>query len=327
MAIQELMRVAAIDRDLDWLMVSLQDAIQLEFSTIPPYLCAMWSIKDTDHPFYGIFRDIVVEEMLHLGIACNLLAGVGGKPVLCDPNFIPDYPCPLPGGVHPGLTVGLVGFSQELVANVFMEIEKPEHPIVIEAEALEFATIGQFYDAILAAFEHAGPPHLDDQWQMAEPVTGLEKYVTPDDVKGAIGLVKHQGEGTEQSAFEEPTGDVLAHYYRFQQIRDLKQIVKGPDGKAKFGDPMQLPAEVSPMALVPKGGHPPEVTKPFDELFTAMLRALQDAWGDGTPQQRKDRLKVSIQTMRKLRTPALALMQKALPSGNGNYGPDFRLLS
>jgi hypothetical protein len=58
-----------------------------------------------------------------------------------------------------------------------------------------------------------------------------------------------------------------------------------------------------------------------------MLRALQDAWGDGTPQQRKDRLKVSIQTMRRLRTPAVALMQKALPSGNGNYGPDFRLLS
>jgi Ferritin-like len=328
MAIQELMAVGPGQRDLGWLRAGLQDAIQLEFSTIPPYLCAMWSIEDSQHPFYQILREVMMEEMLHMGIACNLLAGIGGWPRLYDPAFLPDYPCPLPGGVHPGLLVNLVGFSPQLVADVFMEIERPAHaPVPIETEAVTYATIGEFYDAILATFHSAGPAALDPDRQLEEDSTGLKKYLSLDDVDGAIGTIKHQGEGTEQSAFEEPTGDVLAHYYRFQQIRDGKRIVKGADGKAKFGEPLAPPAVVYPMAPVPRGGHPADVGKPFDEKFTAMLRALQAAWGTGAPDERDAQLDTAIKAMRKLKAPAVALMQTPLPSGGGNYGPSFRLLS
>ena len=41
MPIQELMATPQADRDLVWLENSLRDALQLEFATIPPYLCAM----------------------------------------------------------------------------------------------------------------------------------------------------------------------------------------------------------------------------------------------------------------------------------------------
>src|SRR3954447_18309533 len=46
----DLMRVSPADHDLEWLKSSLQAAVELEMATIPPYLCAMWSIKDPADP-------------------------------------------------------------------------------------------------------------------------------------------------------------------------------------------------------------------------------------------------------------------------------------
>src|SRR5690242_7881501 len=118
--IVELMGVSPSEHDLDWLKESLQAAIHLEFATIPPYLCAMWSIKTASGRAYDHLREVVMEEMLHLGLACNMLTAIGGTPRLF-PNAAPKYPCPLPGGVRPGLIVPLRGLTPEGVKNVFME--------------------------------------------------------------------------------------------------------------------------------------------------------------------------------------------------------------
>ncbi len=333
MAINELMSVDVSDRGEEWLKKSLRDAIQLEFSTIPPYLCAMWSIKSpSDHPFIEILRSVAVEEMLHFGIACNLLAGLGEWPNFLTPGFIPNYPCELPGKVHPGLIVGLTAFSQKLVTETFMEIEKPEHPLEIGLEEeISFPTIGMFYDAIKCAFQALesktpGGLKLNDQWQIDEDGVGLQKYVTLDEVKSAIDQIKHQGEGTEQSPFEESTSDELAHFYRFQQIRDLKQIVKGADGKAKFGGPLTLPTDVYPMSLVPHGGHPPDISKPFDTEFTNMMTLLQVAWSNIESDARNNAMNDAITTMFKLKQLAVQLMSLPISGGTGNYGPSFRIL-
>jgi hypothetical protein len=62
----------------------------------------------------------------------------------------------------------------------------------------------------------------------------------------------------------------------------------------------------------------------FDEHFTAMLNHLQSAWADG----KGDELDIAINIMRdEMADPACELMQKLLPSGGGNFGPDFRLIS
>src|SRR5438874_2166760 len=113
MSIQGMMSVPAKERDVQWLAYSLQEAIQLEWSTIPPYLCAYWSIKTGP----GIPRDtvemrrtigsIVIQEMLHMGLACNLLAAIGGTPNIYSENFVPEYPGELPGHVQEGLVIGL----------------------------------------------------------------------------------------------------------------------------------------------------------------------------------------------------------------------------
>ena len=81
-------------------------SISIEFATIPPYLCALWSIKDELHPMAVSLREIVQEEMLHMAFACNMLAAIGEEVPIR--RLAPRYPSELPGGVHPGLSAWLV---------------------------------------------------------------------------------------------------------------------------------------------------------------------------------------------------------------------------
>ena len=75
----------------------VQNAMRLEFATIPPYLTAMLSLKPgQNRDIWWAIHDVVVDEMLHLLIGCNLLNALGGRPVLDDPAFVPHYPGPLP---------------------------------------------------------------------------------------------------------------------------------------------------------------------------------------------------------------------------------------
>jgi hypothetical protein len=142
MSIIDLMRVAPNDRDPDWLKRALQWAVELEFSTVPPYLCGLWSIIDPGHPVRGYLGDIVLQEMLHMGLACNMLATLGGVPNIR--GRLPSYPAPLPGGVRPELRVWLAGFSRAMVRGVYMEIEYPEGGPITRFLTETFPTIGHF---------------------------------------------------------------------------------------------------------------------------------------------------------------------------------------
>jgi hypothetical protein len=88
-AILEMMAVASAERDIEWLKKSLQAAVELELSTLPPYLCAMWSIKDTSAGSPGAFAyklidSVVRQEMTHMGFVCNMLVGIGGTPAIAS---------------------------------------------------------------------------------------------------------------------------------------------------------------------------------------------------------------------------------------------------
>ncbi len=318
-SIQALLAVPPADRDVDWIKEGLREAARLEFATIPPYLCGLWSVKNDNDPVYDVIMAVVLQEMLHMGLACNLLVALGEVPQINSKGFVPPYPCELPGGVHPGLIVSLVGLSVPLVRDVWMQIERPLDPVPIAGLTQTFQTIGQFYDALLNCFTQVDPP-LDGTHQLTEPMVGLYPVTDLAGVTKALTQIKDQGEGTTQSAFTTPFGDELAHYYRFQQIAEQKLIVKGPDGKAKWGGALTFPA-VFNMAEVPKGGWAdPEVSRPFNQRFTAMLGLLQNAWADGD----KHKLKLAIDVMRALTPLARTLMAKPLSPGNVNfYGPSF----
>jgi rubrerythrin len=336
--IVELMHVPASDHDLDWLKRSLQAAIKLELSTLPPYLSALWSIKSADAPAAVLIDQIVRDEMFHMGIMCNLLAALDGAPSLTEPTDLPTYPGPLPGGVQPGLIVPLQGLSPAML-KLFMDIELPEHgPVVTPFFATEtYPTIGAFLNAILAAFEKHQPV-LKAERQMTTSVGGsqLKKMLTMADVRDAIRLVKQQGEGREgpPGTPEDTAEDDLAHYYRFAAIYYGRRLRKHPSTQKWEYTGTHIPfPEVWPMAVVPLGGYKKEdVPDPtvwnlidqFDRSFTTMLKQLQRAWKNGSPAD----LGQAVGTMFSLSGPAISLMQKPLPQpdGGGNYGPCFRLI-
>jgi Ferritin-like len=58
------------------LQAALQTALQLEFSTIPPYRCAEWSIQTDPAGVGGMIHDIVVQEMVHFALAGNMLSAI-----------------------------------------------------------------------------------------------------------------------------------------------------------------------------------------------------------------------------------------------------------
>jgi len=344
--IADLLAVPQTDRGLDWLKQALQTAARLEFATIPPYLCAMWSIKSGAGQAYDHLREVVMEEMLHLGLVCNMLTAIGGTPKL-DPDAAPTYPAPLPGGVRPGLIVPLKGLTQDGIKDVFMEIEKPQHPISGVDPAGEMdSTIGDFYDAVLAVFKAPEVTITETrqlEWDI--PVSGdgvapLFKITSKADVEKAIGRIKEQGEGTTTSptapspfdTSKQIPGD-LAHYFRFAELYHEKKIVVGPNQEVTYtGADIPFSADdCYPMAEEPPGGYPvadgdTEVKgwlADFTTQYKAMLGYLQSAWAqdDGSAALGK-----SISSMRKMKTFARKLMAKPLPSGAGNYGPSFRIV-
>src|SRR5437899_7691872 len=101
---------------------ALQQAVELEHSTIPVYLYALYSLDAAKNgTVITIINSVVVEEMLHMTLACNILNALGGRPAIDRPGFIPTYPGPLPGGVESDLIAHLARFSSAQLGN-FMTI-------------------------------------------------------------------------------------------------------------------------------------------------------------------------------------------------------------
>lgn len=322
-AIVRLMQVNDAQRDLEWIKDSLQAAIALEAATIPPYLCGYWSIRNRSvGEVPRLIRSIVVEEMAHMGLACNMLNTIGGTPSIVAGVAAVRYPGPLPGGVRPELVVDLAGLSKPQV-QMFMEIEKPDQPLALLAET--FTSIGDFYHALLEAFQTVRPP-ISGQKQLTPLGGAVFPINNLNDVERAINVIVLQGEGT--TAEPDPGGE-MAHYYEFGEIYHERRIVQNPTTKAweYTGDPVPFPTEIYPMAPLPEGGwpNPPQQVQTrldtFNDLYTGMLEDLEAAWVDGD----QGRLGGAIGKMFNLANPAVELMQ--IPyQDQQTYGPDFRVI-
>lgn len=326
-----LMRVSQDQRDLEWIKTSLQAAIALELATIPPYLCGLWSIRNPNPGQPGeraaqLIRGIVIDEMFHMGLVCNMLNAIGGTPQIVAAS--PSYPGPLPGGVRPQLTVYLSGLTKPYVREVFMEIEMPEAPLAFAREEGP-PTIGAFYDALSEAFRQVQPAiNVSNQLSRMVGPNTLAPVQDLAGVEAAIELIKEQGEGTSTSPEAPQVVGELAHYYTFGEIyygRELRQV----NGKWEFtGDVVPFP-EVYPMGVVPAGGWPnPDATvqgllQTFNTNYTSVLQDLERAWVEVNA----DALTSSIGTMFSLRSTAVELMDIPLPGGYGSYGPEFLVMT
>jgi hypothetical protein len=328
----------------------------LEHATIPPYLTAYYTLSgNTDSVAYArdIIRDILIEEMLHLTLAANILIALGGSPKLNEPRLIPKYPGPLPMGIGdddgaaPGqsLQVGLEPYSKNLVEKVFMAIEEPEDPITIpdlstmaRAAPRTFQTIGQFYASVKATIDRLGGDAL---FQHSDPARQVSGWFDPGEevpitdaasAKRAIDIIVQQGEGTPKKPID-LQGDV-PHFYRFQELALGKKLVEAPGSELGIAfDPSQ-PIVINPgdvVAMAPNPGlidlsgdanaRARRLSNECDAIYSKLLNAMQIAF-NGQPDKMGDALGVMFE----LKNAAEELMQQRIVGGSGDglfAGPRF----
>jgi Ferritin-like len=321
---------------------ALRNAIKLELGTIPPYLTALFSIKPGANAAAGaIIRSVVIEEMLHLSLACNMLNAVGETPRL--PAAVLRYPSPLPMGIgdkpckqKESFIVPLARLSQASI-QTFMTIEEPEHPLEFsEADSAikaEYHTIGEFYEAVGQLMARLGEGIFTGD--LSRQVTGwigqsyLHAVINLNGALRAIKLIVEQGEGTEQSPDDQ--GDELAHYYRFQQIQREQTLNRDPPAPAgyEWGPPtiglddagVWPMIENPPEVTLPQGSEVARVSDQFDATFTLLINELQRTFS-GTPQA----LGSAMAQMHALRILAARLMPMEVPGQDGTAGLRFLYL-
>jgi hypothetical protein len=279
---------------------ALQTAIQLEFSTIPPYLCAQWSIDSDPGGVADMIQDIVVQEMYHFALAGNMLTAIGGMPNVANAAFLLKYPTnELPGGIPQKLTVDLKPFSPAQ-AEVFMQIEYPEFPPVALALVVGPATIGAFYETIAEGFAAVNPTIDPNAFAInsgeAKPIKSIA------DALAAIALIKGEGEGTEGSPAQPPTGSTdFAHYYVFKQIYTQKTLVQDVTGHWTFsGSPIPFPTWFD----FQQSTATPSPSLAFNQAISQLLTGLQACWTTGA--------KPSIGAMFKLKTLGIDLIKRGI---------------
>jgi hypothetical protein len=262
---------------------ALQTAMQLEFATIPPYLCAQWSINSDPSGVANMIQNIVIQEMVHFALAGNMLTAIKGPPEIANAGFVPSYPTNvLPGGIPQKLAVDLQPLSRDQL-QVFMQIENPEFPPVALTAGPPPATIGAFYDTISNGFTVVNPtidPNANfvDFSAVLSPPPQIVQIKTIADAQNAITTIKTEGEGTQGSP-DEPPGDssTFAHYYAFKQIFIGKTLVQ-TNGKWGFtGAAIQFPT-VLPFS---PSNVPSDPSAGFNQTLSQLLQQLEACWTTG----------------------------------------------
>lgn len=320
----------------------LQWALELEHSTIPPYLCALYSIHDGANGYAAnAIRSVVLEEMLHMTLVANLLNAVGGEPQVNHPGFVPKYPTRLPHSRMP-VHVQLLPFSREAVDD-FLKIERPAKPHG-PPEPERYHTIGQFYEAIRDGFERLAHSLGERRLFIGDrkrQVAGSRYYygaggepigVTDlDSARAAIAEVVDQGEGLDHTIFDGDNRfgqpDELAHYFRFNEVRAGRRYRPG-DSPASGPTGPEIPIDWTaryPMRPNPKMDEyrgQPEILRllmAFNVGYTKLLDALHRGFNGDQHQ-----LFTAVPLMYDLKYRAQELM--AIPSGPDHrttVGPSF----
>ena len=211
--------------NIEQLRVHLMAALELELLTIPPYLTALYSLGGKSETAEEIIRSVVMEEMLHLALAANVLNAVGGKPELTTGGYVPRYPAKIPFHEPETFQVSLLPFGQEALTT-FLAIENPNHsgvepppasagaavPRVFELAAENgYKTIGEFYGAIEEAIQaldarrrplHREPRPADRAGDLPSQTArwAHDRSQRPGDRDGSAGVDRRSGRGRREDA-------------------------------------------------------------------------------------------------------------------------------
>jgi hypothetical protein len=324
---------------IESLRAHLQIAIQLEHATIPAYLCGLYTIRDgTNAEAARVIHGVVMEEMLHMALAANVLNAIGGAPSVNHPKFVPSYPAKLPNS-DGHLDIHLAKFSRDTV-KTFQAIERPARHDA-RAQADRYHTIGQFYKAITEGLERfcrkdqhftgdparqVGPEAYYGGGGALVRVTGLDSALA------ALRVIVEEGEGLPHSIWESKRKFTrapreLAHYFRVTELLAGRYFAPHDNPSTGPTGPL-LPVDwdaAYDMALNPKaedyapGSALHLRAVKFNRTYTGLLDLLHRAF-NGEP----DRLGEAVAGMYELKYQAQALIRTPRPDGQGNAGPGFQ---
>lgn len=277
-----------------------QLALMVEMTTIPPYLTALYSIKDPNCKPYQLLRSVMMEEMFHINQAANLLVSIGGRPHLTG-SATPTYPCYLPHA-NPGTTpfIGLCPASVQVFNDTFTAIETPAPPHAMP-RGDNYSYIAQLYEALEDGLaRYAGPQplfqHNPDACQRIDIYLGKfggQPVLVTDLASARLGVsqIVQQGEGsvpasqsmvpiepwaTYNSYGERTDGTYgpiigtpyeMSHFKKFRTVSldtqpfpDTYPIISNPK-RSDFGNPVAL-----------------ELAELFDTAYSLMLDALEHSF-------------------------------------------------
>lgn len=334
------------DREIDIiddLRAHLLTAVQLEQATIPVYLCALYSIPEgTNLEASTVIRSVVMEEMLHMTLAANVLNALGDHVPIVPSDFTAPYPKFLPHS-NKAFEAVLLPFSKAAL-EVFLKIEKPAAPNA-KPQGNDYSTIGQFYAAIeimlRKACDERGEKHVFVGDPARQARAGRWYYggggdvIEVHDLESAVRALKEvteQGEGidftiedSDQLEFDD-VGE-LAHYFRFKELlnerryRALDTPKSGPSGDEIVIDWTSV-APMRPNPRVRDYDAYPAIQRQmrtFNEIYNRLLASICQAF-NGTP----DALGIAAPIMYELRYQAQALMNIPSPLEHGKtVGPSF----
>ncbi len=313
----------------------LQIALELELSTLPPYMCALYSIPDGSNvEASGLIRSVLMEEMLHILLVANVLNAVGGSPKLTGKDVVPSYPTMLPDS-DGSFPVSLQKFCPEAIAT-FQRIELPA-AAGSAPQGDHYHTIGQFYEAIEEMLKSSDitfdPTHQVSPDDFYNGHGNVIRVSSLDTALEAMHEIQHQGEGISDSILEDnqrldAIGYELAHYFRFTEIAEGRRYKLGdtPQG-GPTGSlfPIDWSAAKNMMTNPKVGLFAPgdPIRKQMNDcnkMFFLMLHTLEEALNGGNR-----RIADAVPMMIELKQRAMGLMN--VPSGiaDTTLGPSFEL--
>ncbi|GGL02116.1 hypothetical protein Sme01_46900 [Sphaerisporangium melleum] len=325
---------------LDSLREHLQWAVELEQATLPPYLCALYSLEPDHNPEAAeVVSSVFAEEMLHLALAANLLNAVGGRPRLDTPQMLPPHPRRLP---HSDLELSLLPFGPQAL-EMFLRLERPA-PRQAPAQGDHYETIGQFYAAIEQGLRELSERLGEQEVFSGDPARQLNdshfrhtagRLTAVRDLKSALEALEEiveQGEGTvrgevwdgDQDVFH-PDRDEVGHYYRFRELQLGRRYQRGDTPQSgPTGEPISVDmAAVRPMRPNPRlSDHAPgsairNAQEEFNRTYCTLLNQLEQAF-NGDP----GTLGAAVGTMYALKAQADALLLMRHEDGTV-AGPTF----
>lgn len=206
----------------DELDVNLQAAVDVELWTIPLYLTALYSIQNLNsddqksYPKYAkLIESVVIEEMLHLQLICNVCNALGYSPKMNFPVYseaegIPFLKATVPAK-YQGYEVKLGGFDANQM-KLFCVVELPEPSSTPDwSTQTKYNSIGELYQALEIAIRnlwshlYVGDENNTKQQAnftdylkkfKADPSDGFSQIVnTLDTALAAMEAIVGQGEG------------------------------------------------------------------------------------------------------------------------------------